>query len=117
MKERIRDYLRHPLAPIVIIVILFLITFCCFIFQNKPTENLGQCGNPITEQPRIEYGCVRSIDGHTLTLEDETGNLWLVEIGNPNEFIKDYYYCIFFNTMGTDDIKDDEIVKLWREVW
>lgn len=117
MKQTIKYWVKHSLFPVVIITLIFLNVFCVFVFAQKVEENQGQCGNPITEQTRIECGCVLAIDGDELTIEDETGNIWKVEIGNPSEFSMDYYYCIFFDTMGTNDIKDDEIVKLWREVW
>lgn len=50
-----------------------------------------------------------------VTLED--GEEWTVEIGYGENFSTDDYLCVFFDNMGTDSIYDDEVAKLWKEVW
>ena len=62
MKQTIKYWVKHPLFPVVIITLIFLNIFCTFVFAQKTEENQGQCGNPITEQTRVECGCVLAID-------------------------------------------------------
>lgn len=79
----------------------------------------GQCGNPVNAYTRVVCGEVVSVNegDNIVQLLDEDGETWIVEIGYAPEFDPNGYYCIFFDTMGTDDIYDDEVVKLWKEVW
>lgn len=85
--------------------------------KDEEVERDGQCGNPIQPYVRIACGWIIDKDGDLLTIEDEDGNIWEVEVGYGENFEVDEYLCIFFDKMDTDNIKDDEIVKLWKEVW
>ena len=80
---------------------------------------MGKCGNPVNAFTRVVCGEVTAIDEDTNTIEltDEDGEVWTTEVGYTSEFDLNGYYCIFFDTMGTDTIYDDEIAKLWKEVW
>lgn len=82
-------------------------------------EEMGKCGNPVNAFTRVACGWVTSINEATNTIEltDEDGEVWTVEVGYTSNFNYNDYYCIFFDTMGTDTIYDDEITKLWEEVW
>lgn len=82
-------------------------------------EEKGKCGNPVNAFTRVACGWVTGIDEATNTIEltDEDGEVWTTEVGYASEFDLNGYYCIFFDTMGTDTIYDDEIAKLWKEVW
>lgn len=82
-------------------------------------EEAGKCGNPVNAYTRVVCGEVVSVNegDNIVQLLDEDGETWIVEIGYAPEFDPNGYYCIFFDTMGTDDIYDDEVVKLWKEVW
>lgn len=86
---------------------------------KEEREEAGKCGNPVNAYTRVVCGEVVAINeqDNILTLVDEDGETWIVEVGNAKEFDTNWYYCIFFDTMGTTDIYDDEVVKLWREVW
>jgi hypothetical protein len=86
---------------------------------KEEREEAGKCGNPVNAYTRVVCGEVVAINeqDNILTLVDEDGETWIVEVGNAKEFDINWYYCIFFDTMGTTDIYDDEVVKLWREVW
>ena len=44
--------------------------------------------------------------------EDETGSIWEVE----GESVREGFYLLWIDDMGTNDLKDDEIVKVWSEV-
>lgn len=89
--------------------------------EEEPVENTeGQCGSPLTDRTRLATAIITSIDSDTntltlLTIED--GNEWTVEVGYSDNFDVDDYLCVFFDTMETENIYDDEIVKLWVEVW
>lgn len=82
-------------------------------------EEMGKCGNPVNAFTRVACGWVTDINEATNTIEltDEDGEVWTTEVGYTSEFDLNGYYCIFFDTMGTDTIYDDEIAKLWKEVW
>lgn len=82
-------------------------------------EKMGKCGNPVNAFTRVACGWVTGINEATNTIEltDEDGEVWTVEVGYASNFNYNDYYCIFFDTMGTDTIYDDEITKMWEEVW
>jgi len=85
---------------------------------EEPTAIEGTCGSPLTDQTRLATAVITNIDGNTLTLITlENGEEWTVEVGYGENFSTDDYLCVFFDTMGTDSIYDDEVAKLWKEVW
>lgn len=86
---------------------------------KEEKEEAGKCGNPVNAFTRVVCAEVVSVNegNNIIQLLDEDGETWIVEIGYAPEFDLNGYYCIFFDTMGTDDIYDDEVVKLWKEVW
>lgn len=86
---------------------------------KEEREETGKCGNPVNAYTRVVCAEVVSVNegDNIVQLLDEDGETWIVEIGYAPEFDPNGYYCIFFDTMGTDDIYDDEVVKLWKEVW
>lgn len=87
--------------------------------ETTEEKDMGKCGNPVNAFTRVVCGEVTAIDEDTNTIEltDEDGEVWTTEVGYASEFDLNGYYCIFFDTMGTDTIYDDEIAKLWKEVW
>lgn len=85
---------------------------------EEPTAIEGDCGSPLTDQTRLATAVITNIDGNTLTLVTlEDGEEWTVEVGYGENFSTDDYLCVFFDNMGTDSIYDDEVAKLWKEVW
>lgn len=63
------------------------------------------CGEP--------NGTIRMIGAQALdenTLEDETGNLW-----GWDDVEEQSFYLLWIDDMGTPQIEDDEIVKIWEE--
>lgn len=63
------------------------------------------CGEPV--------GTIRMVGGwyyEPNTLEDETGNLWGFD-GIEDEA----FYLVWIDDMGTPEIEDDEILKIWKE--
>lgn len=85
---------------------------------EEPIAIEGTCGSPLTDQTRLATAIITNIDGNTLTLVTlEDGEEWTVEVGYGENFSTDDYLCVFFDTMGTDSIYDDEVAKLWKEVW
>lgn len=85
---------------------------------EEPTAIEGTRGSPLTDQTRLATAIITNIDGNTLTLVTlEDGEEWTVEVGYGENFSTDDYLCVFFDNMGTDSIYDDEVAKLWKEVW
>lgn len=63
------------------------------------------CGEPV--------GTIRMVGGWYYepdTLEDETGNLWGFD-GIEDEA----FYLVWIDDMGTPEVEDDEILKIWQE--
>lgn len=66
-----------------------------------------------------EFGAVRMV-GAVITgeaagcweLMDDHGECWYVE---KLDLLPDDFLLIWIDDMGTDDIQDDEIIKVWRE--
>ena len=81
-----------------------------------PAEEVGSCGNPLGENIRVATGVIdwqNEENPHFIRFWTEDGNTWnydtfevLSEAG---------YYCLFFDTKGTPEIFDDEIIKIFRE--
>lgn len=73
------------------------------------------CGSG-TERGSIRFigAEVYAREGDTLTLIDEQGNLWDVEALNidDNDFL-----LLWINDNDTDTVKDDTIIKVWREAY
>lgn len=90
-----------------------------FVLATQQEEDeSGSCGSPLTEHTRIMTGIISEIDNNDLTIITvDDGEAWTVEVGYGENFSTDDYLCVFFDTMGTESIYDDEIVKLWKEVW
>lgn len=67
----------------------------------------------------MAHGVVTAIDEdvNAIELTDEDGEMWVVEVGCTSDYDLNGYYCILFDTMGTDTIYDDKIVELRREAW
>ena len=82
-------------------------------------KDIGKYCNPVNAYTRVVCGKVTAIDedNNIIELTGEDGEVWTTEVGYASEFDLNSYYCIFFDTMGTDTIYDDEIAKLWKEVW
>ena len=77
---------------------------------EEPTAIEGTCGSPLTDQTRLATAVITNIDGNTLTLVTlEDDEEWTVEVGYGENFSTDDYLCVFFDTMGTESIYDDEV--------
>lgn len=64
--------------------------------------NIRMCGAVVAEY-----------DNNNVIIETEDGNLWEME----NFYLEqDSYYLVWFDTKGTVEIEDDEIVKIWEEI-
>lgn len=67
------------------------------------------CGEPVG-QIRMIGGWYNSPD----TIETEDGNLWELNTEDINEW---ELLLVWFDDMGTPDIQDDQIIKVWSEVY
>lgn len=62
---------------------------------------------------RMVGGWVNSHEDNVYTLEDESGNLWVVRDIDLDE---DDFLLLWINNNGTPDyLEDDHVVKTWRE--
>lgn len=62
-------------------------------------------------------GIIRMIGGwyHTEnTIETEDGHLWNLNTEDINEY---EFLLVWFDTMNTPEIEDDQIVKVWTELY
>lgn len=67
------------------------------------------CGEPVG-QVRMIGGWYHDKD----TIETEDGNLWELNTEDINEY---ELLLIWFDDMGTPEIEDDQIIKVWSEVY
>lgn len=84
--------------------------------EEEPTPTEGQCGDPLSAL-RVDMASieVRSDTGVIFLTDD--GNTWYTEPEDMEDFSTDGYYVVMFDTMGTDTIDDDQILKVFREIW
>lgn len=62
---------------------------------------------------RMVGGWVNSHEDNVYTIEDESGNLWVVRDVDLDE---DDFLLLWINNNGTPDyLEDDHVVKTWRE--
>lgn len=76
------------------------------VSQFDVTQLETWCGEP--------SGTIRMVGAwinENKQLEDETGNLW--EVGT--ELSEQAFYLLWIDDMGTKEIEDDEILKIWQE--
>lgn len=68
---------------------------------------------------RVVWAEVSNINHETniVSFVDTDGETWVAEVGNVNEFDLNRFYEIHFDDMGTADLYDDEILKIFCEVW
>lgn len=66
---------------------------------------------------RIEWAEVLNTEGNFVTFITEDGNAWTAEVGYPEQFDNNRFYCVYFDMMDTEDIFDDEILKVFVEIW
>lgn len=110
------------------LAIALLISATMFVSHNQTTEACEEapqsydltaldewCGAG-AERGSIRFigAEVASRNGDIITLLDERGNRWEVENMNidDNDFL-----LLWINDNDTDDIADDEIIKVWREAY
>lgn len=142
-KERRKPYFTHWAANIlcvlgVLFALWFVLSWADIVVDNTEpnpvhhkynlfvlmTESMddtaepdytGSCGDPLTlRQTTAE---IVRINDNIITFMDADGEEWIAEVGNPAEFDPAGYYIIMFDDMGTADLYDDEILKVFREVW
>lgn len=112
----------------VIAVVLFFITgiFCAGFaigevkgeMNPRPaiveTDVSTWCGEP-TGNIRTTTASIEAWTSHgTFSIKDEEGYTWYLE--DMGEVEPDDFFLVWFDDMGTENIYDDEVIKLWREV-
>lgn len=85
--------------------------------KEKP-EMDEEWDNLMTDHTRLASAIIDNIDGDVLTIiTAEDDREWVVEVVDGDSFSEDDYLCVFFNTIGTENVEDDEIMKLYVEKW
>lgn len=81
-------------------------------------EEVGTVEVPTIYGNRVAWAEVESIDYEKslVSFVDESGEIWTAEVGNAAEFDPNCFYEIHFDTQGTNDVYDDEILKVFCEV-
>ena len=81
---------------------------------EEPTAIEGTRGGPLTDQTRLATAIITNIDGNTLTLVTlEDGEEWLAEAIDGTEFAVNDKLTVEFNTLGDNNLYNDEIVNFW----
>lgn len=69
------------------------------------------CGEPIGKIKMLSGTVNETLDGNRSIIIDEEGHKWLID----SLLNKENFYLLWIDDMGTEEIKDDEIIKVWRE--
>ena len=105
----------------VCVAILFALTAGLWFTAVNNSKVQETCGDPsysslehvlTPDQPtvRMIYGKYHSPD----TIETTDGNLWALNTDDINEYES---LLVWFDDMGTSEIEDDQIYKVWREIY
>lgn len=84
--------------------------------EEEPTPAEGQCGDPLSVL-RVDMASIEERSDTGVIFLTDDGNTWYAEPENMEDFSTDGYYVVMFDTMGTDTINDDQILKVFREIW
>lgn len=90
--------------------------FVLLFDENEPTPTEGQCGDPLSTL-RVDMAGIEIREDDYVIFQTDDGNTWKVEPWKIEDFSTDGYYVVMFDTMGTDTIEDDQIIKVFREIW
>lgn len=78
--------------------------------QEEMKSSAEMAGSPL----RLAEGVVTHIDGNTLTIVTiEDGEEWLAEAVDGTEFAVNNRLTVEFNTLGDNNLYNDEIVNFW----
>lgn len=84
--------------------------FALLTQQEEMKSSAEMAGSPL----RLADGVVTHIDGNTLTIvTTENGEEWLAEAIDGTEFAVNDKLTVEFNTLGDNNLYNDEIVNFW----
>lgn len=83
--------------------------FVLMVQEKQEEEYTGACGNPLDGTTKVGFGIINEIKENTVVFLMDEGELIEVEVGDPQDFNPDRYYCLFF--------QGDEVFKAWEEHW
>ena len=95
------------------ILIAFAIIFTILVVACSISNQQIKYGDPLEELRGI-CATVESVDGDRVCFHTNDGNLWYKTI--DFEIDPDGYYCLMFDTKGTEEITDDTIEMIFEEV-
>lgn len=72
---------------------------------------------PIATHTRIEPATVVEVNDTLFVMETKDGHLWEAESNEAFRFTPKNKVHVVFDTLGTDDVTDDRIVKIFVETW
>lgn len=77
-------------------------------------EEMKSSAEMVDSSLRLAEGVVTHIDGNTLTIvTTEDGEEWLAEAIDSTEFAVNDKLTVEFNTLGDNNLYNDEIVNFW----
>lgn len=108
------------MKKICVIIAIVCIGALAWCFTYGQQEDAEMFDTTVIEQSwcnGLDYGTVRMVgawwyDDHVV--EDETGNLWNIE---QDVAEGDFLLLWITDNFTADDVKDDVIVKVWREAY
>lgn len=117
---------------LVILWVFLMFVFTAIVVSDQATANNSKteevCGGAVESASKYDVsyleawcgepvGTVRMIAGWYAdkdTIETEDGNLWALNTESINEW---ELLLIWFDDMGTPQVEDDQIIKVWSEVY
>ena len=110
---------------LVTIVVALLATICLLsvdiVKHNLMERELAAARSAVTSDHDLRGNkadsAIREVKGHYFaedTILTEDGNMWSV---NTDGIMDCELLLVWFDTMGTDSVEDDQIIEIWRTVY
>ncbi len=107
--------------------IAFMAALIFFLVTNEPetqADYLDTAANIVIENQKFDTTAINNWCGEPTgtirmvgawfydenTFEDETGNFW-----SYDNVSKEAFYLLWIDDVGTPEVHDDEIIKVWQE--
>lgn len=115
-------------VSIVVLIHVILLGMCAVTFGNNETAKATFAAAPIESSKSLETSMLKSWCGELVgdcrmiggwffqenAIQTQDGHIWDMntESINPHELL-----LIWFDDMGTSQIEDDQIIRIWSEIY
>lgn len=82
-----------------------------FVLMSQLADSLDN--DESVQDIRIEDATVVAKGNRWIEFATEDGNIWIANTDNPDYYFLQEKVCVKFDTMGTVDILDDEVIEIY----